>query len=127
MGGTMSRRRFVGRHSGRPSAGSELLRVTPAFAKSTVGAEADSGAGSSYRPFELATAKPRRARAATRRSGSRCRRSPTSTARSGAADIQGTATGSDGSSWFFDTDMRFMDGEYVGEDGKHHHGTFGFV
>jgi len=45
----------------------------------------------------------------------------------GAAEIQGTATGSDGSSFTFDTDMRFMDGEYVGEDGRHHHGTFGFV
>ena len=44
-----------------------------------------------------------------------------------ATEIQGTATGSDDSSWYFDADMRFMDGEYVGEDGKHHNGTFGFV
>jgi len=44
-----------------------------------------------------------------------------------ATEIQGTAHGSDGSAWNFDVDMRFMDGEYVGEDGKHHHGTFGFV
>lgn len=44
-----------------------------------------------------------------------------------ATEIQGTATGSDRSSWYFDVDMRFMDGEYVGEDGRHHHGTFGFV
>ena len=44
-----------------------------------------------------------------------------------ATEIQGTASGSDGSHWYFDVDMRFMDGEYVGEDGKHHHGTFGFV
>jgi hypothetical protein len=44
-----------------------------------------------------------------------------------ATEIQGTASGSDGSHWYFDVDMRFMDGEYVGEDGRHHHGTFGFV
>ena len=44
-----------------------------------------------------------------------------------AADIQGAATGSDGSTFGFDTDMRFMDGEFVGEDGRLHHGTFGFV
>ena len=44
-----------------------------------------------------------------------------------AAEIQGTATGSDASHYGFDVDMRFMDGEYVGEDGRHHHGTFGFV
>jgi len=44
-----------------------------------------------------------------------------------ASEIQGTATGSDGTSYTFDTDMRFMTGEYVGEDGLHHHGTFGFV
>src|SRR6266496_3095788 len=36
----------------------------------------------------------------------------------GAAEIQGTARGSDGSSYGFDTDMRFMQGEYVGEDGR---------
>ena len=27
----------------------------------------------------------------------------------------------------FDTDMRFMQGEYVGVDGKHYQGTFAFV
>jgi hypothetical protein len=27
----------------------------------------------------------------------------------------------------FDTDMRFMQGEYVGVDGKNYHATFGFV
>jgi hypothetical protein len=27
----------------------------------------------------------------------------------------------------FDTDMRFMDGEYVGKDGKQHHGAFVFI
>ena len=45
----------------------------------------------------------------------------------GAADIKGDAVGSDGSSWTFDTDMRFMQGEYIGEDGRHHNGTFGFI
>lgn len=27
----------------------------------------------------------------------------------------------------FDADMRFMQGEFVGLDGKHHHGTFAFI
>ena len=27
----------------------------------------------------------------------------------------------------FQTDMGFMQGEYVGEDGEHHHGTFVFI
>jgi hypothetical protein len=27
----------------------------------------------------------------------------------------------------FDVDNRFMTGEYVGADGRMHHGTFGFI
>ena len=27
----------------------------------------------------------------------------------------------------FQTDMGFMQGEYIGQDGRHHHGTFGFI
>src|SRR6266849_3322053 len=49
----------------------------------------------------------------------------------GVADVQGTgtATSSDGSTetLLFDTDMRFMSGVYVGQDGAVHKGTFGFV
>jgi hypothetical protein len=41
----------------------------------------------------------------------------------GVADVRGT--GSDG--LIFDTDMRFMSGEYIGVDGRHFQGTFGFV
>jgi hypothetical protein len=41
----------------------------------------------------------------------------------GATEIQGTGT--DG--LLFDVDMRFMQGVYVGEDGKVHQDTFGFV
>ena len=41
----------------------------------------------------------------------------------GATEIQGTGT--DG--LLFDVDMRFMQGTYVGVDGKAHHDTFGFV
>ena len=44
-----------------------------------------------------------------------------------ATEVQGNATGSDGSSFTFDTDMRFMSGEYVGGDGRHYNGTFGFI
>jgi hypothetical protein len=49
----------------------------------------------------------------------------------GVADVQGTgtATNPDGSTetLLFDTDMRFMDGVYVGADGAIHKGAFGFV
>ena len=45
----------------------------------------------------------------------------------GASEIRGTARGSDGSVWDFDTDMRFMDGQYVDTTGRLQHGTFGFI
>ena len=41
----------------------------------------------------------------------------------GAVEIQGTGTGG----LLFDVDMRFMEGTYVGVDGRVHQGTFGFV
>ena len=44
-----------------------------------------------------------------------------------ASEIRGTAHGSDGTTYDFDTDMRFMRGDYVGLDRKVHHGTFGFI
>ena len=47
----------------------------------------------------------------------------------GVAAIQGPWSGGPSSSppRVFDTDMRFMDGEYVGKDGKHHQGAFIFI
>src|SRR5215469_11214143 len=49
----------------------------------------------------------------------------------GVADVQGTGTGTnpDGSTetLLYDTDMRFMNGVYVGQDGAVHKGAFGFV
>ena len=45
----------------------------------------------------------------------------------GATEIRGAATGSDGSRFSFDADMRFMEGEYVGTDGRLRHGSFGFI
>jgi hypothetical protein len=45
----------------------------------------------------------------------------------GASEIQGTAHGSDGSSYTFDTDMRFMQGEYVDGAGQLQHGSFAFI
>jgi len=49
----------------------------------------------------------------------------------GVTDVQGTgtATNPDGSTetLLFDTDMRFMQGVYVGQDEEVHKGTFGFV
>jgi hypothetical protein len=49
-----------------------------------------------------------------------------------AAEIQGTGIATDTvthatSMLYYDADMRFMDGTYVGEDGHIHPGTFGFV
>ena len=49
----------------------------------------------------------------------------------GVCDVQGTgtATNPDGSTetLLFDTDMRFMQGAYMGADRRMHEGTFGFV
>ncbi len=49
----------------------------------------------------------------------------------GVADVRGTGTARnpDGSveTLLFDTDMRFMQGTYVGLDGDRHEATFGFV
>jgi hypothetical protein len=49
----------------------------------------------------------------------------------GVAEVQGTGTAvnPDGSTetLLFDTDMRFMNGVYVGLDGAVHKGAFGFV
>jgi hypothetical protein len=47
----------------------------------------------------------------------------------GAVSGAGTAKMADGSTQrlFFDVDNRFMKGEYVGEDGRLHHGTFAFT
>jgi hypothetical protein len=47
----------------------------------------------------------------------------------GVAAIQGPWSGGPPSTppRVFDTDMRFMDGEYIGQDGKHHHGAFIFI
>jgi hypothetical protein len=45
----------------------------------------------------------------------------------GAAEIQGTAHGSDGTAYTFDTDMRFMVGEYLDAAGQLQHGSFAFI
>jgi hypothetical protein len=45
----------------------------------------------------------------------------------GGSETRGTARGSDGSSYTFDCDMRFMEGLYVGLDGRPHLGSFGFI
>ena len=50
----------------------------------------------------------------------------------GVAHLQGTGTGTDTSTGnttplVFDVDNRFMQGIYVGVDGKKHQGTFGFI
>jgi hypothetical protein len=49
-----------------------------------------------------------------------------------AAEIQGSGVGTDtatgaSTTYTYDADMRVMDGNYVGEDGRLHRGLFGFV
>jgi hypothetical protein len=45
----------------------------------------------------------------------------------GGSETRGTAQGSDGTPYVFDCDMRFMEGLYVGLDGRPHFGSFGFI
>ncbi len=45
----------------------------------------------------------------------------------GVAAVQGTGKDSTGKSWLYDTDLRFMQGVFIGKDGRKHKGTFGFV
>lgn len=48
----------------------------------------------------------------------------------GGADVLGNVTRLDkkgSTSLFFDNDMRFMKGRYIGVDGQEHTGTFGFI
>ena len=44
-----------------------------------------------------------------------------------ASEIRGRAHGSDGTSYDFDTDMRFMQGLYIGADRRLRKGSFGFI
>jgi hypothetical protein len=45
----------------------------------------------------------------------------------GGSETRGTAHGSDRTTYSFDCDMRFMQGVYVGLDGRLHNGAFGFI
>jgi hypothetical protein len=50
----------------------------------------------------------------------------------GVAAVRGTGTGwntetHESTPLLFDSDNRFMRGQYIGMDGKKHHGTFGFI
>jgi hypothetical protein len=45
----------------------------------------------------------------------------------GVAHVEGTGTDNHGTTLFWDTDLRFMDGVFQGDDGKLHSGTFAFV
>lgn len=46
----------------------------------------------------------------------------------GDTHIRGAGTGTGFASQLaFQTDMGFMQGEYIGQDGRHHHGTFCFI
>ena len=45
----------------------------------------------------------------------------------GVAHVQGTGTDGHGNSLLWDADLRFMQGDYRGVDGRLHNGTFAFV
>lgn len=45
----------------------------------------------------------------------------------GLCQVQGTGTDGGGTTWFFDADMRFMQGDYLTVEGTRRHGTFGFI
>jgi hypothetical protein len=45
----------------------------------------------------------------------------------GQAHVQGTGKDKTESPLLFDADVRFMQGVFIGVDGRHHQGTFGFV
>jgi hypothetical protein len=45
----------------------------------------------------------------------------------GICNIQGTGRSADGRPWLYDTDLRFMQGTFVGKDDRKHTGTFGLV
>ena len=45
----------------------------------------------------------------------------------GATEIRGLGRDSDGATRAFDVDMRFLQGEFVGEGGRHATATFGFI
>jgi hypothetical protein len=124
MRGTLTRRQFMG-VTIAGLAGSELLRATPVLAKSTSAPKPIPG-GFLVPSFATVPSNPD-VHVLAPAIGYEMSTITDFNGAIAAAEIQGSASGSDGSSWFFDTDMRFMDGEYVGEDGKHHHGTFGFV
>jgi len=121
---TLTRRRFVG-VTFASLAGTQLLRVAPAFGKSTSAPKPIPG-GFVLPTFELTPTNPS-VHVLPPAIGFEMSTITDFNGTVAATEIQGTASGSDGSSWYFDVDMRFMDGEYVGEDGNHHHGTFGFV
>jgi hypothetical protein len=121
---TLTRRRFVG-VTIAGLAGPALLRATPALAKSTSAPKPIPG-GFLVPSFTLTPTNPD-VHVLPPAIGFEMSTITDFNGTVAATEIQGTATGSDRSTWHFDVDMRFMDGEYVGEDGRHHHGTFGFV
>ena len=45
----------------------------------------------------------------------------------GVAHVEGTGRDNHGNTLFWDTDLRFMDGVFKGDDGQIHSGTFAFV
>ena len=45
----------------------------------------------------------------------------------GVAHVEGTGTDNHGNTLFWDTDLRFMNGVFQGNDGRIHQGTFAFV
>ena len=127
--GGISRRQFVRRGTVTVAglAGLDLLRAVPAFSKPKLGSAPKPIPGGFTVPdFNIVPINPD-VHVLPPAVGFEMSTITDFNGAIAASEIQGSASGSDGTSFAFDTDMRFMDGEYVGSDGRHYHGTFGFI
>jgi len=121
--GTLSRRQFVRRSAIAVAGitGLELLRAAPAFSKSTSAPKPIPG-GFTLPDFNLVPSNPD-VHVLPPAPGFEMSTITDFNGAVAAAEVQGLATGG----FWFDADMRVMRGTYVGEDGRLHRGTFGFI
>lgn len=127
--GGISRRRFVQRGAATVAglAGLDLLRTVPAFGKAKLGSDPKPIPGGFTLPeFGIVPINPD-VHVLPPAPGFEMSTITDFNGVLAASEIQGSATGSDGSRFSFDVDMRFMQGEYVGSDGRRYQGTFGFI
>jgi hypothetical protein len=123
--GTLSRRQFVRRSAIAVAGitGLELLRAAPAFSQSTSAPKPIPG-GFTLPDFNPVPSNPD-VHVLPPAPGFEMSTITDFNGAVAGAEVQGLATGTGG--FWFDTDMRVMQGTYVGEDGRLHRGTFGFI